>query len=64
MYSTRFNGCSKDNDIHDQMDTTLSGPMTPLISESSPLSKLGSLTTLGSKRGRTLRRRGPPAGVG
>jgi hypothetical protein len=31
MYYTRFNGCPKDNGAHDQMDTTPSRPMPPLI---------------------------------
>ena len=31
MCSTRFNGRSKNNDTHDQMDTAPSGSMPPLI---------------------------------
>jgi hypothetical protein len=30
MYIMRYNGCPKDNDTHDQMDTTPSGTMSPL----------------------------------
>jgi hypothetical protein len=30
MYRTRFNGCPKGNDTHDQMDTTPRGPVPPL----------------------------------
>jgi hypothetical protein len=36
MYSTRFNGCPKDNDTHDQMDTTPSGTIPPLITSLQP----------------------------
>ena len=50
MYSTRFNGRPKNKGDHDRMDTVTGGPSPP----SSPLSKLGSLMTLGAKR----RRRG------
>jgi hypothetical protein len=31
MYSTRFNGCPKNNGDHDQMDSAPSGPLPPLI---------------------------------
>jgi hypothetical protein len=31
LYRTKFNGCPKDNDTHDQMDTVPNGPIPPLI---------------------------------
>jgi hypothetical protein len=31
MYITRFNGCPKDNDTHDQTDSDPNRPMPPLI---------------------------------
>jgi hypothetical protein len=31
MYSTRFNGCPRDNDTHVQMYSAPDGPIPPLI---------------------------------
>jgi hypothetical protein len=36
MYIMRFNGFSKDDDTHDQMDTSPRGPMPPLITSLQP----------------------------
>jgi hypothetical protein len=52
MYSTRFNRCPKDKGTHDQTDSASGGPIPP----SSPLSKLVSVITSGTKRRR--RRKG------
>jgi hypothetical protein len=51
MYSTRFNGRSKNKGDHDQMDTAPGGSSPP----SSPLSKSGSRIRSGAKRRRRRR---------
>ena len=52
MYTTRFNGCPKDNDVYDQTNSVPGGTMSPLITSL----QVDSLITLGSQRRR--RRRG------
>jgi hypothetical protein len=52
MYSTRFNGCPRDNGTHDQMDSVPDGPIPPLIT----FLQDWNLITLGVQRRR--RRRG------